>query len=154
MQKITPFIWFKEGAKEAAEFYVSVFGEGSRIKKEQIMTDTPSGTVEIIDLELRGFGLILMAAGPFREINEAISFVIDCEDQAEVDYFWERLSAVPEAEQCGWVKDRYGVSWQIVPKRLNELLADPDKEKAGRVTQAMLQMKKIDIAALEAAAGG
>lgn len=154
MQKITPFIWFKEGAKEAAEFYVSVFGEGSLIKSEQIMTDTPSGTVEVIDIELRGCGMTLMAAGPFREINEAISFVIDCEDQAEVDYFWEKLSAVPEAEQCGWVKDRFGVSWQIIPKRLNELMADPDREKAGRVTKVMLQMKKIDVAALEAAAEG
>ena len=152
MQKVTPFIWLETGAREAAEFYVSVFGGDSAIKNVQSYDGTPSGIIEIVDFSLRGVGMTIMAAGPFRPLTEAISFVIDCETQEEVDHYWNALSAVPEAEQCGWLKDTYGVSWQVVPQRLNELLADPDKEKAGRVMQAMLQMKKLDIAALEAAA--
>lgn len=154
MQKITPFLWFDKEARQAAEFYVSVFGEGSSIRSARTMTDTPSGTVEIIDVELRGQVFTLMSAGPVFTFNEAVSFVIDCKDQEEVDYFWEKLSAVKESEQCGWLKDKFGVSWQVVPHRLNELLGDPDPERSARATQAMLQMKKIDIAQLEAAVKG
>ncbi|MEK7530826.1 MAG: VOC family protein [Patescibacteria group bacterium] len=154
MQKITPFLWFDTEATAAADFYVSVFGGDSKLLSTQVMTDTPSGTVEIVNVSLRGQEFTLMSAGPLFKFTEAISFVIDCENQEEVDHFWNALSAVPTSEQCGWLKDKYGVSWQVVPRRLNELLADPDKAKAGRVTQTMLQMKKIVIADLEKAAQG
>ncbi len=152
-QKITPFLWFDKEAGAAADFYLTVF-PNSKIKSRQKMENTPSGTVEIIALELFGQDFTLMSAGPYFKINEAISFVIDCEDQKEVDYYWEKLSAHPESEQCGWLKDKFGVSWQVVPRRLTELTSDPDKEKAGRATQAMMQMRKIDIAELEKAAAG
>jgi len=153
MQKITPFLWFDKEAGEAAKFYTSVFKD-AKILKTQTMTDTPSGTVEIVDIELFGQRFTLMSAGPLFKFTEAISFVVDCADQEEVDYYWERLSAVPESEQCGWLKDKYGLSWQIVPRRLGELLNDADREKAGRATQAMLKMKKIVVADLEKAAAG
>ena len=149
MQKITPFLWLESSAKEAADFYLSVFGEGSRTIDQSILHNTPSGAVEIITLLLRGQEFTLMSAGPFKKFNEAISFVISCENQEEVDHYWEKLSAVGEAEECGWLKDKYGVSWQVVPTILTKLLKDEDKEKAGRVMQAMLQMKKIEIQALE-----
>ena len=149
MQKITPFLWFESSAKEAADFYLSVFGEGSRTIDQSILHNTPSGAVEIITLLLRGQEFTLMSAGPFKKFNEAISFVISCENQEEVDHYWEKLSVVDEAVQCGWLKDKYGVSWQVVPTILTTLLKDEDKEKAGRVMQAMLQMKKIEIQALE-----
>lgn len=151
MQKITPFLWFETGAKEAAEFYVSVFGDGSRILSLSEMHDTPSGTVEILSVVLKGQEFSFMTAGPFRKFNEAISFVISCDSQEEVDHYWNNLSAVPEAEQCGWLKDKYGVSWQVVPTALGRLMGDPDRVKASRVQEAMLKMKKIDIAGLEAA---
>lgn len=154
MQTITPFIWFENDAKEAAEFYVSVFGSDSKILKKQIMTDTPSGTVEIIAMSLRGQEFTLMSAGPFQKPNSAISFVIDCTTQEEVDHFWNALSAVPEAEQCGWLTDKYGITWQVVPRELPTLLGDPDKAKAGRVQMAMLKMKKFVISDLEKAAQG
>lgn len=153
MQKITPFLWFDKEAGEAAKFYVSVFKD-AKIKSTQTLTDTPSGTVEIVTVELFGLDFTLMSAGPLFKFTEAVSFVVDCEDQAEVDYYWEKLSAVPESEQCGWLKDKYGLSWQIVPRRLGELLNDSDREKAGRATQAMLKMKKLVIADLEKAAMG
>ncbi len=151
MQKITPFLWYDKEAREAAEFYVSVFGEDSKIVSESTMTDTPSGTVEIITVNLRGVEMTLMSAGPLFKFSEAVSFVINCEDQAEVDYFWEKLSAVPAAEQCGWLKDKFGVSWQVTPKGYEEIMNRPDKKKVAATVQAMLQMKKLDIAALEAA---
>ena len=154
MQKIAPFIWFESDAKDAAEFYVKVFSPDAKITSSQVMEGTPSGTVEIIGIILKGQEFTLMAAGPFRKINEAISFVISCDDQKEVDHYWEKLSAVKEAEQCGWLKDKYGVSWQVVPTALHRLMSDPDKAKAGRVTAAMMQMKKIVIADLEKAYAG
>ena len=149
MQKITPFLWFNKEAGEAAEFYVSVF-KGSRIKDKQIVHDTPSGTIEIITIELFGQEFTLMSAGPTFKINEAISFVVNCDGQGEVDYYWEKLTTDGgEESMCGWLKDKFGVSWQIIPKQLNELTSSPDKTKAARATQAMLKMKKIDIAELE-----
>jgi predicted 3-demethylubiquinone-9 3-methyltransferase (glyoxalase superfamily) len=151
MQKITPFIWFEQGAKEAANFYVKIFGERSRVKKIQTITDTPSGTVEVVSLDLDGLEFNLMSAGPFRKINEAISFVVNCETQKEVDHFWNRLSKGGEKGQCGWLKDKYGVSWQVVPTIMTELMGDRDPVKAARVTQAMLKMTKFDIAALKKA---
>jgi predicted 3-demethylubiquinone-9 3-methyltransferase (glyoxalase superfamily) len=154
MQKITPFIWFEKDAKKAAEFYVKVFGKRSKVKEITTVKDTPSGTVEVVTLDLMVQEFTLMAAGPFREINEAISFVVSCENQKEVDHFWNKLSAGGEKGQCGWLKDKYGVSWQVTPKILLKLMADPDPVKAGRVTQAMLKMTKIDIAKLKNAYKG
>jgi predicted 3-demethylubiquinone-9 3-methyltransferase (glyoxalase superfamily) len=154
MQKITPFIWFEKGAKEAAKHYVKIFGRGSKIKNIQTVTDTPSGTVEVVTLDLKGQEFVLMAAGPFREINEAISFVVNCGTQKEVDHFWNALSEGGEKGQCGWLKDKYGVSWQVVPTVLTRLMADPDPVKAGRVTQEMLTMTKLDIAKLKEAYKG
>lgn len=154
MQKITPFIWFEKGAKEAADFYVKVFGQRSKIKDVSTITDTPSGTVEVVTLNLAGQELTLMAAGPFRPITEAISFVVNCGTQKEVDHFWSGLSRGGEKGQCGWLKDKYGVSWQVTPVILTKLMRDRDPVKAGRVTQAMLKMKKIEIAKLKAAYKG
>ncbi len=107
----------------------------------------------VVEVELDGQKFTLLNGGPIFKFNEAISFIVDCADQVEVDRYWEKLSAVPESEQCGWCKDKFGVSWQIVPKQLGEMLADPDKEKTGRVMKAMLQMKKIDIAGVKKAYG-
>lgn len=154
MQKITPFIWFEKNAKEAAKYYVKVFGKRSKIKDVQMIPNTPSGTVEVVTLELMGQEFTLMAAGPFRKINEAISFIVNCETQKEVDYFWNKLSAGGEKGQCGWLKDKYGVSWQVIPTILTKLMADPDPIKADRVTQAMLKMTKIDIVKLKDAYKG
>jgi predicted 3-demethylubiquinone-9 3-methyltransferase (glyoxalase superfamily) len=154
MQKITPFIWFEKGAKEAAKFYVKVFGKRSKIKDIATISDTPSGTVEVVTLELDGQEFTIMAAGPFREINEAISFVVNCKTQKEVDHFWNALSAGGEKGQCGWLKDKYGVSWQVVPTIMTKLMTDPDPIKAGRVTQAMLMMTKLDIVKLKTAHRG
>jgi predicted 3-demethylubiquinone-9 3-methyltransferase (glyoxalase superfamily) len=151
MKKITPFIWFEKGAKEAADFYVKIFGKRSKVKDVQTIKDTPSGTVEIVTLELSGQEFTLMAAGPFRKINEAISFVVNCETQKEVDHYWNKLSAGGEIVECGWLKDKYGVSWQIVPTVLIKMLKDKDPEKSKRVMQAMLQMDKIDIKTLKKA---
>lgn len=152
MQKITPFLWFDKEAREAAELYVSVFG--GKIKNNAKMEDTPSGAVDIVNIELFGQNFTLMSAGPYFKFNESISFVVSCENQEEVDKYWEQLSAVKESEQCGWLKDKFGVSWQIVPIILNKLMSDPDREKANRVTQAMLKMKKINIKELEEAYNG
>lgn len=151
MQKITPFIWLEKGAKEAADFYVRVFGKRSKVKDVQTIKDTPSGTVEVVTLDLAGQEFTLMAAGPFHKINEAISFVVNCGTQREVDHFWNALSRGGEKGQCGWLKDKYGVSWQVVPTVMTKLMSDPDPVKANRVTQAMLGMTKLDIAALKAA---
>jgi predicted 3-demethylubiquinone-9 3-methyltransferase (glyoxalase superfamily) len=154
MQKITPFLWFEKDAKKAADFYVKIFGRRSKVKAIQSIRDTPSGTVEVVSLELAGQEFTLMAAGPFRKINEAISFVVNCGTQKEVDHFWSALSRGGEKGQCGWLKDKYGVSWQVVPTILVELMSDPDPVKAGRVTQAMLTMTKLDISKLKAAYSG
>ena len=145
MQKITPFLWFDTQALEAAKFYTSVFKDAT-INSPEAFENTPSGHVDIITITLLGQDFTLMNAGPTFKINEAISFIIDCEDQAEVDYYWQNLTADGGAEsQCGWLKDKYGVSWQVIPRQLNNLLSDKDSKKSGRVLQAMLRMKKIVI---------
>ena len=151
MQKITPFLWFDKEAAAAAKFYTSVFKD-AKIIDTTILDDTPSGTVEIVTIELFGQQFQMMSAGPLFKFNEAISFVVNCETQQEIDYYWEKLSAVPEAEACGWLKDKFGVSWQVVPKQFLKLLNDPDPAKAGRAMRAMLQMKKLVIADLQRAA--
>jgi len=153
MQKITPFLWFDKEAREAATFYTSVFKD-SKIKNSTTLRNTPSGAVEIVAVELCGQKFTLMSAGPLFKFNEAISFVVHCDSQKEIDYYWEKLSAVPEAEQCGWLKDKYGLSWQIVPTALEKMLQDKDARKVARVTKAFLKMKKFDIAALRRAYKG
>jgi predicted 3-demethylubiquinone-9 3-methyltransferase (glyoxalase superfamily) len=153
IQAITPFLWFDKEAREAAEFYTSVF-KGSKIKDSTTLHNTPSGTVEILTIELLGQEFALMSAGPLFKFNESISFVVNCKTQREIDYYWKRLSADPKAEQCGWLKDKYGVSWQIQPIVLGKMLRDRDRRKVTRVTEAFLKMKKFDIATLERAYKG
>jgi predicted 3-demethylubiquinone-9 3-methyltransferase (glyoxalase superfamily) len=153
MQKITPHLWFDKEAREAAEFYTSVF-PGSRIKSATTVRNTPSGTVDVVTIELFGQEFMLLSAGSFFKFNEAISFIVHCDTQEEIDSYWERLSAEPEAEQCGWLKDKYGLSWQVVPTVLGDMLKDEDGQKVARVTEAFLKMKKFDIAALRRAYTG
>ncbi len=153
MQNITPFLWFDKEAGEAARFYTSIFKD-SKIKNSTTLHNTPSGTVEIVTVELWGQEFTLMSAGPLFKFNEAISFVVHCDNQKEIDYFWEKLSADPKAEQCGWLKDKYGLSWQIVPTALQKMLQDKDARKVARVTEAFLKMKKFDMAALKQAYEG
>jgi predicted 3-demethylubiquinone-9 3-methyltransferase (glyoxalase superfamily) len=142
--KITPFLWFEHQAEEAARFYVSIF-KNSRIVEASAMT---------VRFELEGQPFMALNGGPTYRLNEAFSIFVDCQDQAEVDVLWARLCEGGEPGRCGWCKDRYGLSWQIIPSILLELMGDPDPEKARRVTQAMLQMGKIDIAQLEKAHRG
>lgn len=156
MQKITPFLWFDGKAEEAVNFYASIFknskvtsmkhwGEGSPFPKDQVMT----ATVELDGIKFHAFD-----AGPMFKFTEAISFFVDCEDQEEVDHFWYKLSEAGEESRCGWLKDKFGISWQIVPKALPQLMGDKDPEKAKRVMMAMMQMSKIIIADLEKAHAG
>ena len=153
MPKITPFLWFDKEAGEAAKFYTSVF-KGAKIKSSTTLPNTPSGTVEIVSVELLNQEFTLMSAGPLFKFNEAISFVVHCDTQEEIDYYWGKLSADPKAEQCGWLKDKYGLSWQIAPTALPKMLQDKDTRKVARVTEAFLQMKKFDIKTLERAYAG
>jgi predicted 3-demethylubiquinone-9 3-methyltransferase (glyoxalase superfamily) len=148
MNKITPNLWFDKEAGEAAKFYTSVFKD-SRIKNITTLHDTPSGTVEVVTIELFGQEFVLFNGGPLFKFNEAISLAVNCETQEEIDYYWGKLSADPEAEQCGWLKDKYGLSWQIVPRDMEKMLQDKDARRVARVTQAFLQMKKIDIQTLK-----
>lgn len=148
IQKITPFLWFDKEAREAAKFYTSIFKD-SKINSPQTLEDTPSGAVDIINIELFGQEFTLMSAGPQFKFSEAISFVINCDGQEEVDYYWEKLTAGGEESQCGWLKDKFGVSWQVVPKQLNEALSNHDPVKAKSAMEAMLKMKKIVIVDLE-----
>jgi predicted 3-demethylubiquinone-9 3-methyltransferase (glyoxalase superfamily) len=154
-QKITPFLWFDNQAEEAANFYVSVF-KNSEVLEVNRYEGGPGepGTVVVVSFRLDGQEVRALNGGPEFKFTEAFSFQIDCEDQAEVDYFWGKLVEGGEPSQCGWLKDKYGLSWQVVPRRLIELLGDPDRAKANRVMQAMLQMGKIDVAELEVAAAG
>lgn len=152
MKRITPHLWFDKEAKEAAEFYCSVF-PNSTIKNATTLHDTPSGDVDVVTFELLGQEFQAISAGPLFKFNEAISFIVPCETQEEIDYYWERLSAVPEAEQCGWLKDKYGLSWQIVPTVMDDMMRERDPDKLARVTEAFLKMKKFNIAELKKAAG-
>jgi predicted 3-demethylubiquinone-9 3-methyltransferase (glyoxalase superfamily) len=165
MKEIIPFLWFDTQAEEAMNFYVGVFNRAPYKKQESRIigisryekgmdapgADALEGKVITGVFELAGQRFMALDGGPVFKFTEATSFYVECEDQKEVDYFWNKLSAVPEAEQCGWLKDKYGLSWQIIPKRLGELMNDPDRAKAQRVVNAMLQMHKIDISALERA---
>jgi predicted 3-demethylubiquinone-9 3-methyltransferase (glyoxalase superfamily) len=156
MPKITPFLWFDNQAEEAANFYVSVFknskiGDVSRYGEGG---PGPAGQAMVVAFELDGKKFNALNGGPHFTFSEAVSFVVDCEDQAEVDHFWNTLSAGGKTSQCGWLKDRYGLSWQIVPTALPRILSNPDPVKARRAMDAMMKMTKLDIAALEAAAEG
>ena len=153
MKPITPHLWLEKGAKEAAEFYCSVF-PNSKITSVTTLRDTPSGTCDVVAFELNSQPFMAIGAGPLFKFNESISFIVSCETQAEIDRYWEMLSAVPAAERCGWLKDKYGLSWQIVPTAMKELLGKGTPEQRGRVTQAFLKMKKFDIAQLSAAFDG
>jgi predicted 3-demethylubiquinone-9 3-methyltransferase (glyoxalase superfamily) len=151
MQKISPFLWFDDDAEEAANFYVSLF-EGSRVTRTTHYGDAgpgPAGQVMTVEFELEGQDFVALNGGPQFPFTEAISFVVHCADQDEVDRRWAELSDGGEEGQCGWLKDRFGVSWQIVPDALDGLLADPDPGRAQRVMQAMLQMQKLDIKTLQ-----
>jgi predicted 3-demethylubiquinone-9 3-methyltransferase (glyoxalase superfamily) len=152
-QKIVPHLWYDKEAREAAEFYVSIFPD-SKITNITTLHDTPSGDADIVSFELFGQPFMAISAGPMFKFNESISFMVYCETQEEIDFYWEKLTAVPESEQCGWLKDKYGLSWQITPSRLDEMLASGTDEQVSRVTQAFMPMKKLDLQALEAAFAG
>ena len=161
MQKISPFLWFDDQAEEAANFYVSVFSArrgaidgGSKIVKVSRYGDAgpgPAGTAMTVSFQLEGMEFTALNGGPQFAFTEDISFFVSCETQDEVDELWEKLSEGGTEDQCGWLKDRYGLSWQIIPTALGELLGDPDPEKSQRVMKAMLDMTKIDIAGLKRA---
>jgi predicted 3-demethylubiquinone-9 3-methyltransferase (glyoxalase superfamily) len=156
MQKITPFLWFDNQAEDAARFYVSIF-KNSRILGISRYGEAgpgPAGSVMTVRFELNGQEFIALNGGPHFKFTEAISFSIDCKTQDEVDEFWEKLSEGGEPGRCGWIKDKYGLSWQVNPTALGQMLSDPDQEKAKRVMGAMLHMDKIDIAALQRAHDG
>ena len=157
MQKITPYLWFDSQAEEAARFYVSIF-KNSKIESITRygeaggeVSGRPKGTVMTVEFQLEGQDFIALNGGPIFTFSPAISFLVDCKTQKEVDELWEKLSADPKAEQCGWLKDKYGVSWQIVPRILSEMLHDEDLIRSERVMKAMLQMKKIDMKTLQEA---
>ena len=161
MQKITPFLWFDDQAEDAAKFYTSIFNDSKmgrifRCPEEAAeTTGLPVGSVLTIEFEIEGQKFVALNGGPQFKFNESVSFVVNCETQKEVDYFWEKLTANGgEESACGWLKDKFGLSWQITPTVLIDMLHDADREKSGRVMQAMLQMQKIDIEKLKAAYAG
>jgi len=153
-QKIVPNLWFDTEAEEAANFYVELFDD-ARIVNVAHYTEAgprPAGTVMTVEFELNGQRFVGINGGPQFKFDEAVSFQVSCEDQEEVDYFWSRLSEGGEESQCGWLKDRFGLSWQVVPTGMEELFSDPDPERARRAMEAMLGMQKIDIAEIRRAA--
>ena len=164
-QKLTPSLWFDKETEEAVNFYISVFnGSPHKSGDSKIISitryekgmevpggDQMEGKILTAIFELNGQRFMALDGGPIFKFNEAISFLVECEDQAEVDYFWKSLSAVPESEQCGWLKDKFGLSWQIIPKQMGQLLTAPNRKKALAATNAMLNMKKIVIADLQKA---
>jgi predicted 3-demethylubiquinone-9 3-methyltransferase (glyoxalase superfamily) len=153
-QKITPFLWFESQAEEAANFYVSVFKNSEVLEVNRYGEGGPGepGSVLVVSFKLDGLQFQALNGGPEFKFTEAVSFQIDCGDQDEVDYYWDKLTAGGEPGPCGWLKDKFGLSWQVTPRRLIELLGDPDPGRASRAMQAMMQMGKIEIAKLEEAA--
>lgn len=162
-QKIMPFLWFNDQAEEAAGYYVRIFSARKSGKKSKILnvakyedeaavaTSRPKDSVMVVNFKLEGQEFVALNGGPRFPFTEAVSFVIDCKDQREVDYFWKKLGDGGEPSMCGWIKDKFGLWWQVVPSILNEMMLDKNKEKARRATKAMLQMSKIDIKALKKA---
>jgi predicted 3-demethylubiquinone-9 3-methyltransferase (glyoxalase superfamily) len=160
-QKITPFLWFDNQAAEAAAFYASIFNESSvgatsnYDEASSKVSGQPKGSVMVVDFEIAGQKFTALNGGPMFKFNESISFVVDCRDQREVDYYWSRLTADGGQEsQCGWLKDKFGVSWQVVPTVLNELVGGPDPEGSKRAMEAMLKMQKLDVQKLQDAYDG
>jgi predicted 3-demethylubiquinone-9 3-methyltransferase (glyoxalase superfamily) len=155
-QRIVPNLWFDTQAEEAAEFYVSVFPNGRVVGKTHYTDVGPGepGTVMTVEWELDGERFVGINGGPQFTFSEAVSLQINCEDQDEVDFYWEKLGEGGEEGPCGWLKDRFGLSWQVVPKGMDELFADPDPQRARRAMEAMLQMRKLDVEALRRAADG
>ena len=161
-QMITPCLWFDDQAEEAVAFYTKVFKKGKIGKITRYgeagreAHGKAPGTVMTIDFELDGQGFTVLNGGPDFKFNEAISFQVRCDSQDEVDYYWEKLGegGDEKAQMCGWLKDRFGVSWQVFPRELPDMMSDPDQKKAGRVMEAMLKMKKLDLAALKKAYAG
>jgi predicted 3-demethylubiquinone-9 3-methyltransferase (glyoxalase superfamily) len=154
--KIVPHLWFPEKAAEAARFYASIFPNSRVDSVTPIPAETPSGppgSVDVVEFTLAGQPFMAISAGPMDPFNHAISFVVHCADQAEIDRYWKALGDGGAYEECGWLRDRYGVSWQIVPTVLGEMMKDKDRSRAKRVVEAFLKMKKFDIAKLEAAYG-
>jgi predicted 3-demethylubiquinone-9 3-methyltransferase (glyoxalase superfamily) len=162
LRKITPCLWFDDQAEEAANFYVSVFPDSRIVKVSRYgeagfeIHGRPAGSVMTVLFELGGQSFTALNGGPVFKFNEAVSFEVECATQGEVDYFWDRLSegGDPRAQQCGWLKDRFGLSWQVVPAILDDLVSDPRSPKSQRAMQAMLGMKKLDIAELQRAYDG
>jgi predicted 3-demethylubiquinone-9 3-methyltransferase (glyoxalase superfamily) len=156
VQKITPFLWFDRQAEEAAAFYASIF-PNSKVGKVVRCGEGgpgPAGSALTVEFQLEGLSFVALNGGPHFKFTEAVSFVVNCQTQDEVDFYWEKLSAGGAPVECGWLKDKFGLSWQIVPTILPQLLHDPDPARAGRVMQAMLKMKKLDIRALQQARDG
>lgn len=157
IQRITPFLWFDSQAEEAAKFYVSIFRNSEIVtiarygKAGAEAAGRPQGSVMTVKLLLEGQEFVALNGGPHFKITEAISFVVNCETQEEIDEFWEKLSQGGNPDQCGWLKDKFGVSWQVVPAILSELVAESDPEKSDRVMRALLQMKKLDLETLKRA---
>lgn len=158
VQKITPFLWYASQAEEAAAFYASIFPDSRVLRVTALPGESPSGppgSVKVVEFELCGQAFTAMSAGPLDPFNHAVSFVVSCDDQAELDRYWNALlQGGGTPEQCGWLKDRFGLCWQIVPAALGAMIADPDRARARRAAEAMLKMVKFDIAALEAACAG
>lgn len=151
MTSITPFLWFDDNAEDAIDLYLSIFPDGRLIER----ADGPDGKLFTATIELVGQRITVLNAGPGHPFTDAFSLFVDCADQAEVDRYWDALTADGGAEvACGWLTDRFGLSWQIIPEALGRYMTDPDREKAGRVVAAMMQMQKIDVAALDAAYAG
>ena len=157
MPRITPNLWFDDQGLEAAEFYTSIF-PNSKVTEVTLLRrgrTRPEGTVLTVDFELDGQQFTAINGGPMFTFDEAVSLLINCADQAEIDYYWDKLTADGgEESQCGWLKDKFGLSWQVVPADWAEMMTDPDQDRVERAMQAMFGMKKLDIAALEAAAAG
>ena len=153
VQKITPFLWFDHQAEEAAKFYASIFPNSKIVKMTRYGKNGPgpAGSVMTVEFQLDGLTLVALNGGPVFKFTEAVSFVVNCQSQEEVNRYWEKLSAGGTEVQCGWLKDKFGLSWQIVPTVLPKLLSDPDPAKSARVMKVMMTMKKLDIAALEKA---
>jgi predicted 3-demethylubiquinone-9 3-methyltransferase (glyoxalase superfamily) len=155
--KITPHLWYTSEAEEAANFYSSIFPNSRVDRITALQSESPSGpagSVKVVEFTLFGQPFMAMSAGPLDPFNHAISFMVSCDDQAEVDRYWDALLDGGTPEQCGWLKDRYGLCWQIVPTALGTMMTDPDKEKAKRAGDAMMQMVRLDIAKLQAAFEG
>ena len=157
MQKITPFLWYSKEAEEAAAFYASIFPDSRITRIVALPSESPSGppgSVKVVEFVLFGQPFVAMSAGPLDPFNHAVSFVVNCESQAEIDRYWNALLDGGSAERCGWLKDRFGLSWQIVPRTLGEMMTDADPARVARVVAAFMPMKKLDMAQLEAAFRG